>query len=161
PRIGVGIRLVRYPDRHRAESVGEPCVAADRPPVVEKDLHWSPHRHPTADQEAFANDLADSTLAEHSGEHVSDEQRDGEERHANHEAGAAATKQLTKPPSCRGGALSKKFADRIAEDNRFLEETGGPIEMNDQGQLRISRFFPRPSDDEFFGVGIEIPLAKW
>jgi hypothetical protein len=97
----------------------------------------TPHGHPTADEQAFPQDLADPSLAEQPRDDVAEQQRKRQERDADHEAGASASEQLPEPSPRHLGTLGEEFPDRVG------------------------RNLASPPDDERLGIRVEIALTKW
>ena len=72
-------------------------VGDDGPPVVEKHFERPPHRNPSANREAFAQDLADALAAEKAADEIAESDCRGEREESDDQTGAPAAKQQAKP----------------------------------------------------------------
>ena len=66
---------------------------------VQEDFQRAPHRNPANDQETFANDTAETTVAKVDSDGVENRDGGGEKCQGDEETDATATKQLPKRPS--------------------------------------------------------------
>ena len=140
---------------------GEAGIRSDRPPIVEKHFHRTPHGNPTADQKAFPEQFADASFAKQPRDDVTKQQRDCQEGDANHQTRAPPPEQLSKTLPRYLSTLAKEFPDCFAQNGGLLRKARRAIEMDVQRERCVGRNLAGPSDDEVLGVRIQIPLAKW
>src|SRR4051812_839688 len=151
--------LERQPHGHQSQSIVQLSLGADRPPVVEKDLERSPHRHPAADHQRLSNQGADGQLAELTIDKARDSYRDREKGYADEEAGATDPKKLAQPTRRAQRTLPEKLVDRRA-DCGCIVLWRRCIDVDLQRQLRVTLRRSRPRDDELLDLGFEIPLTR-
>ena len=89
-----GVRVRGNFDGGLAQPVEQSRLAPNRPPVIQKNLERTPHRHPPADEQALP-DYAAGVVALHQGfDEVANDHRSGHHRETDRETDAADAEQL-------------------------------------------------------------------
>jgi hypothetical protein len=100
---------------HRAQSVIELRLGANRPPVVQEDLDRPPQRHPGPDRNAFLDQSPVVVAADQPADQIADEYGERDEGHADDETPAPHAEQLPEALSRTRGAVSEVLADCLAQ----------------------------------------------
>jgi hypothetical protein len=138
----------------------EAALGANRPPVVQEYLQRAPHRNPAPDQKTFANDFAETALAEIAGNGVANRNGRCEKYKGDDEADAATPEQFSKFPPRRHDSLAEVLVNRFPQDRRFVGAPRRAVKVDDQRPGSVRWQISRPADDEFLGAGVEVTLTE-
>src|ERR1700716_2139868 len=143
----------------RRKSLIQISSSNDRPPVVQKYFDWPPIRHPSENKQAFFNDTPDRTrrkvdccLACDDGE--------GKYREANGHRSSADAKELVKIERNDSGAITKILTESGTEFMGLRRGSFCLRQMYNDPEWLIGRELPRPSDEEFLYILIEVLFAE-
>src|SRR6185295_15704721 len=106
PTFGVAVARIPDSDRHRAEAVEEARFGMNRPPVVQEDFERPPHCDPSADDEALAQQVADTAVLHERTDEPAHGKSGYQECNAHRQTYASKAKQLSQTLPCRGGSTS-------------------------------------------------------
>jgi hypothetical protein len=143
----------------RRKSLIQITPSNDRPPIIQKYFDWPPIRYPSENKQALFNDTpnrtrrkADYCLACDDGE--------GKYREANGHHSSADAKELVKIERNDSGAITKILTESGTE---FMSLRRGSFclrQMYNDPEWLIGRELPRPSDDEFLYILVEVLFAE-
>lgn len=128
----------------------------NRPPVVQENLQWSPHRDPTEDQQALSQQSAVMAVADQSPEQLCSDAGNSKEGQPDAETDHAPLHQPTQVALQQPGSPRKVNADRGLNRARFFGWTGSLVEMNHQIPIRPRVEFSDAVDDLLFSVVIQV-----
>ncbi|WP_325171102.1 hypothetical protein [Bradyrhizobium sp.] len=139
----------------------EVTSTCDWPPIVQEDLERAPIRDPSQDQEAFFHDPPGRRVGDKSGHEICREQTSNQNRDAYRKRSPADPKQLVEVALNGGCPIREVFAERIRQVSRQVSLGFIIRKVNDNPEWPVSRQFPGPSHDIFFGLPVEVLLPKW
>ena len=130
-----------------------------RPPIVEEDLHRTPHRHPADDRQAFAQDGGKGTGGKLA-DRVGGEQAHCHEAEADCQAYASVSQQLIELMAREFGLVTEKVVNRFRSERIWIGLFRQFLQVDRDMEPAAGREFLSPALDERLSLGIQIPVAK-
>jgi hypothetical protein len=122
-------------------------------------LHRSPHRYPAGDGQTFTRQIEKRAVFL-SRERVARQQAEPEEKKSNREADPALPQQSFQLEPAQFGPVGEIIVHALFHEVRRIRFRQRLIYMDAQKERIAPMKFLGPTDNEFFGVMIEVPFVK-
>jgi hypothetical protein len=117
---------------HYGEPIVQPRFGTNRPPVVQKDLEWSPHRNPPTNEKALLQHRTESNVFQQGAQRIAENKGARQEYDSDEETHAPHSKELSQSATAELGAAVEVGVHGLREDQSLFRFSRRMAEMDQQ-----------------------------